>query len=90
MKEYRKPAEHIELLIDKEVVRRAKDRGMTPEAAEAKIMKDMEKTEARMADANESTFYKSCPSCDGNHYVKKVLPSNVLQLDGDDYVNCPI
>ena len=31
----------------------------------------------------DTTFYKSCPSCDGNHYVKKVLPSNVLQLDGD-------
>lgn len=44
LKEYRKPAEYIELLIDKEVVRRAKDRGMTPEAYEAKIMKDMEKT----------------------------------------------
>ena len=43
-----------------------------------------------MADANESTFYKSCPSCDGNHYVKKVLPENVLQLDGDNYMNCPI
>tara|TARA_R100001443_G_scaffold113416_1_gene128025 strand:+ start:742 stop:969 length:228 start_codon:yes stop_codon:yes gene_type:complete len=44
LKEYRKPAEYIELLIDKEVVRRAKDRGMTAEAYEAKIMKDMEKT----------------------------------------------
>ncbi len=44
LKEYRKPAEYIELLIDKEVVRRAKDRGMTPEAYETKIMKDMEKT----------------------------------------------
>ena len=43
-----------------------------------------------MADVNESTFYKSCPSCDGNHYVKRVLPQNVLQLDGDDYMNCPI
>ena len=43
-----------------------------------------------MADVNESTFYKSCPSCDGNHYVKRVLPSNVLQLDGDEYMNCPI
>ena len=44
LKEYRKPAEYIEVLIDKEVVRRAKDRGMTAEAYEAKIMKDMEKT----------------------------------------------
>ena len=44
LKEYRKPAEYIVLLIDKEVVRRAKDRGMTAEAYEAKIMKDMEKT----------------------------------------------
>tara|TARA_R100001224_G_scaffold107518_1_gene82973 strand:- start:111 stop:338 length:228 start_codon:yes stop_codon:yes gene_type:complete len=44
LKEYRKPAEYIELLIDKEVARRAKERGMTPEAYEAKIMKDMEKT----------------------------------------------
>jgi hypothetical protein len=44
LKEYRKPAEYIELLIDKEVVRRAKDRGMTAEAYQAKIMKDMEKT----------------------------------------------
>ena len=44
LKEYRKPAEYIELLIDKEVVRRGKDRGMTAEAYEAKIMKDMEKT----------------------------------------------
>ena len=43
-----------------------------------------------MADVNESTFYKSCPSCDGNHYVKKVLPSNVLQLNDDNYMNCPI
>ena len=44
LKEYRKPAEYIELLIDKEVVRRAKERGMTAEAYQAKIMKDMEKT----------------------------------------------
>ena len=43
-----------------------------------------------MADANESTFYKSCPTCNGNHYVEKVLPENVLQLDGDNYMNCPI
>ena len=43
LKEYRKPAEYIELLIDKEVVRRAKERGMTAEAYQAKIMKDMEK-----------------------------------------------
>ena len=43
LKEYRKPAEYIELLIDKEVARRAKERNMTPEAYEAKIMKDMEK-----------------------------------------------
>ena len=44
LKEYRKPAEYIELLIDKEVARRAKERNMTPEAYQAKIMKDMEKT----------------------------------------------
>ena len=43
LKEYRKPAEYIELLIDKEVQRRAKDRGMTPEAYEAKVLKDMDK-----------------------------------------------
>ena len=43
LKEYRKPAEYIELLIDKEVVRRAKERGMTPDAYQTKIMKDMEK-----------------------------------------------
>ena len=40
-KEYRKPAEYIELLIDKEVSRRAKERGMTQEAYLNKIMKDM-------------------------------------------------
>ena len=39
LKEYRKPAEYIELLIDKEVQRRAKDRGMTPEAYEDKLLK---------------------------------------------------
>ena len=44
LKEYRKPAEYIELLIDKEVARRAKERGMAPESYQAKIMKDMEKT----------------------------------------------
>ena len=44
LKEYRKPAEYIELLIDKEVQRRAKDRGMTPEAYEAKVLKDMDKS----------------------------------------------
>ena len=44
LKEYGKPAEYIELLIDKEVVRRAKERGISAEAYEAKIMKDMEKT----------------------------------------------
>ena len=44
VKEYRKPAEYIELLIDKEVQRRAKDRGMTPEAYEAKVLKDMDKS----------------------------------------------
>ena len=44
LKEYRKPAEYIELLIDKEVVRRAKDRGMSADAYEAKIMEDMKKT----------------------------------------------
>ena len=43
-----------------------------------------------MAGVNDSTFYKSCPMCDGNHYIKKVLPSNVLQLNGDNYMNCPI
>ena len=43
LKEYRKPAEYIELLIDKEVSRRAKERGMTPDAYQTKIMKDMEK-----------------------------------------------
>jgi hypothetical protein len=41
LKEYRKPAEYIELLIDKEVARRAKERGMTQEAYLNKIMKDM-------------------------------------------------
>jgi hypothetical protein len=41
LKEYRKPAEYIELLIDKEVSRRAKERGMTQEAFLNKIMKDM-------------------------------------------------
>jgi len=44
LKEYRKPAEYIELLIDKEVVRRAKERGVSAEIYEAKIMKDMEKS----------------------------------------------
>ncbi len=44
LKEYRKPAEYIELLIDKEVQRRAKDRGMTPEAYEAKVLKGMDKS----------------------------------------------
>ena len=44
LKEYRKPAEYIELLIDKEVVIRAKERVMTAEAYQAKIMKYMEKT----------------------------------------------
>ena len=44
LKEYRKPAEYIELLIDKEVQRRAKDRGMTPEAYEAKVLKDIDKS----------------------------------------------
>ena len=43
LNQYRKPAEYIELLIDKEVVRRAKERGMTPDAYQTKIMKDMEK-----------------------------------------------
>ena len=41
LKEYRKPAEYIELLIDKEVSRRAKERGMTQEAYLNKIIKDM-------------------------------------------------
>ena len=76
LKEYRKPAEYIELLIDKEVARRAKERGMTQEAYLNKIMKDSEychrKNIISKSDVIRTALFSLCKDYELEKYNQRI------------------